>query len=110
MARAAGELMIGQDQVFGALRRKKRLFMVRTEDCSRSVVRHVSPFLENGSVLCVIGGITREDLGQSLGVGGAQIAALYIGSGFAVKLSEMLRVNIERSLLASQSTPESTPD
>ncbi|MDR1471485.1 MAG: ribosomal L7Ae/L30e/S12e/Gadd45 family protein [Synergistaceae bacterium] len=95
IARRAGELMIGQDQVLSALKRKKRLLIIRTEDCSQSVIRKIAPSLESGSVSCVAGGVTREDLGRSLGVRGAQIAALFIESGFAVKLSEMLNAGLK---------------
>jgi ribosomal protein L7Ae-like RNA K-turn-binding protein len=90
LARRAGLLLIGQDDVLGEP--KQRLFIVRTEDCSPSVLRKVERKLAgSGSVCFVIKGVSRERLGRSIGVNSAQIAALPIESGFAKNLSELLQ-------------------
>ena len=90
LARRAGLLLVGQDEVLGAL--KSRLFIVTTEDCSPSVLRKVERKLtDRGSVCFVIKGVSRERLGRSIGANSAQIAALPIESGFAKNLSELLQ-------------------
>jgi ribosomal protein L7Ae-like RNA K-turn-binding protein len=89
MARRAGCLLIGQDRVLGA---KGDLFILTAEDCSPSVLRKVAPRLVKGVSVCLnMRGVTRETLGRSVGVNGAQIAALPIGSGFIKNLAELLQ-------------------
>ncbi|MDR1915392.1 MAG: ribosomal L7Ae/L30e/S12e/Gadd45 family protein [Synergistaceae bacterium] len=90
IARRAGELIFGQDQVIGALKKKKRLFIVWTADCSQAVIRKIEPLLEKRSISCVLKDVSRENLGRSLGVQCAQIAALPVEGGFAKKLTELL--------------------
>lgn len=89
MARRARVLLIGQDQVLSAL--PKGIFMIRTEDCSAAVLRKIEPSLRRGSACCVLQGVSREELGRSLGIQSAQIAALPMKSGFTKKLAEMLQ-------------------
>jgi ribosomal protein L7Ae-like RNA K-turn-binding protein len=90
LARRAGLLLIGQDSILRAS--NSRLFIVRTEDCSQSVLRKIERrLIERGSVCFVINGVSRERLGGSIGANSAQIAALPIESGLAKNLAELLQ-------------------
>lgn len=90
MARRAGVALIGQDQVFGALH--KRLCIVAASDCSPNVLRKISTSLSSKESVCyMMEGVSREELGQALGVQSAQIVALPTKNGFAGKLAELLQ-------------------
>jgi ribosomal protein L7Ae-like RNA K-turn-binding protein len=90
LARRAGYLLVGQDQVLRAL--ASGLFILTTEDCSPAVRRKIAPKLTAGGSVCfVIKGVSRERLGRSIGVDSTQIAALPIKSGFTKNLAELLR-------------------
>jgi hypothetical protein len=83
---------VGQDQVFRALAgRKEGLIVVTAEDCSQNVLRK----MDGGDAMRIVShklaGIGREELGRSIGIRGAQIAALPINSGFAKKIAVLLR-------------------
>lgn len=89
IARRSGVLLLGQDRVFAA--KGVRLMAITTEDCGGSVARKVAHRAEAGDfVHIVINGVTREELGNAVGVAGAQIAALPLDSGFAKKIAELL--------------------
>lgn len=95
MARRAGELLIGQDKIFDALKRKKKLAVFVTEDCSQNVMRTLRAAEERGAVkITELKGIGREALGAQLGISAAQAAALPEESGF---LKKFLSKNFERS-------------
>ena len=90
MARRADKVFIGQDQVFSVLRRN--LLIVTSNDCSPNVIRKLSSSLSDGRSICyTMQDVTREDLGRAVGVQNVQIAALFMESGFAGKLAELLR-------------------
>jgi ribosomal protein L7Ae-like RNA K-turn-binding protein len=95
MARRAGVLLVGQDQVFaprGSLAGGR--FVVTTSDCSPNVLRKLEAAGGNagGRILhSALEGVNREELGRSLGVRSAQIAALPLKSGFAKKLAVLLQ-------------------
>jgi hypothetical protein len=89
MARRSGVLLVGQDQVLRAL--GGGLFVVVVPDCSPGVLRKLGG-VRKGSLVCrTLGGSSREELGKSLGVRSAQIAALPLESGFAKKLAVLLQ-------------------
>ena len=95
LARRAGIVVIGQDRVLDRLRRGERFFIITTDDCAASVLSKVARYTESGSVRhSRIDGITREELGEAMGVRSAQIAALPAESGFADRLAELL--NLEK--------------
>ena len=90
MARRAGEIFIGQDKVFSVLSRE--LLIVTAQDCSPNVTRKLKSALSESRCICyTMQDVTREDLGRALGVENVQIAALFMESGFAGKLAELLR-------------------
>ncbi|MCE5200933.1 MAG: hypothetical protein LLF78_00250 [Synergistaceae bacterium] len=85
MARRAGKLIVGQDNVFAAMKRDPLLVIV-TDDCSASVLRSLGAGVDRGTVRVVTMKDTdRTVLGAHLGVGSAQVAALPLKSGFAKK-------------------------
>lgn len=88
LARRAGQVLVGQDRVLGAHRGK--LVIVVSSDCSKAVMRKAVA-RGSGSVCFTLNGVTREELGGALGVGGAQIAALDAEGGFAKKLIELFK-------------------
>jgi len=93
LARRAGVVVIGQDRVLDRLRRGERFFIITTDDCAASVLSKVARYAESGSVrLWEIDGVTREELGQAMGVRSAQIAALPVESGFADRLTKLLNL------------------
>lgn len=95
MARRAGELLIGQDKIFDAIKRKQKLVIFAAEDCSQNVMRTLRAAEERGTVkIKELKETDRAALGSSLGVSAAQAAALPETSGFAKKL---LLKNFERS-------------
>jgi ribosomal protein L7Ae-like RNA K-turn-binding protein len=89
IARRSGVLLLGQDQVLRSLGR--RLFVVTVPDCSPAVLRKLDARSGENLVCCVLSGTSRAELGRSLGVSGAQIAALPLESGFAKKLAVLLQ-------------------
>lgn len=90
MARKAGIVTIGQDNVFAS--RGPKLFLI-TEDCAESVARKVrNRVARDGSICGTIEKLTREELGKSMGIHSAQIAALPLESGFAKKIAELLQL------------------
>ena len=91
VARKSGTLLIGQDKVFSALGAlPEGLFVVTTRDCSSNVLKKLAR--AGDRVIChTLAGVERGELGKSLGVRSAQVAALPIKSGFAEKLAELLR-------------------
>jgi ribosomal protein L7Ae-like RNA K-turn-binding protein len=90
LARRAGVLLVGQDQVFRA-RAKGGLFVIASEDCSPNVWRKIGASGDGkttGRMLC---GVGRDEMGRHMGVRSAQIAAVPINSGFAKKITLLLR-------------------
>lgn len=86
LARRAGILLIGQDQVFAGGKHSEKLVVIVTSDCSASVLRSLKPRVERGeAVLLKLENTDRTTLGSHLGVGSAQIAALPHG-GLAKKV------------------------
>ena len=90
MARRAGIVAIGQDRVLERLRKGERLLVIVTGDCSDSVLSKAGRYCEGGSARLAIDGVTREELGEAMGVRSAQIAALPAESGFAERVAQLL--------------------
>ncbi|MEG1824295.1 MAG: hypothetical protein RRY12_07330 [Cloacibacillus sp.] len=87
MARRAGELIIGQDKIFDAIKSGGRLAVFVTEDCSQNVMRTLNAAEARGSIKILnIKDTDRALLGQRLGISAAQAAALPEESGFAKKI------------------------
>ncbi|MDR1516278.1 MAG: ribosomal L7Ae/L30e/S12e/Gadd45 family protein [Synergistaceae bacterium] len=91
VARRAGVLLIGQDQVFRSCGRGEGLFLIASEDCSPNVLRKALALDGKKTVCRALRGIGREELGRYVGVRSAQIAAIPIESGFAKKIALLLR-------------------
>ncbi|MDR1650409.1 MAG: hypothetical protein LBR87_01325 [Synergistaceae bacterium] len=85
LARASGELIVGQDNVFRARGAGRKLLVIVSRDCSENVLRRI------GEDARLAADVSRESLGGALGLNNVQIAALPEGSGFAKKLKELLR-------------------
>ncbi len=97
LARRAHELLIGQDNIFEALRGGKRLTAFVTEDCSENVLRRLRSAAERGEMkVFVLKDTERTLLGRHLGINAAQAAALPAESGFAEKIISLL--NEDRSV------------
>ena len=89
LARRSGAVEIGQDRALAA--RARRVLFLTTEDCADAVVRKLeSRISAGGHNHYTIPGVTREELGNAVGVGSAQILALPSDSGFAKKIAELL--------------------
>lgn len=89
LARRAGALLIGQDDVFAD--KGARLLVLTTDELSESVARKVEAGASAGRLKQVeLSGISRAELGHAIGINGAQIAALPQGSGFADKIVQIL--------------------
>lgn len=87
MARRAGALLVGQDKVLPALKSGEALAVFVTDDCSVNVSRHIEAAAERGDAeIFLLEGTGRTELGASLGVTAAQIAALPVKSGFVKKI------------------------
>ena len=91
IARRAGDLLGGQDQVFRAASRGKGVFMVISEDCSPNVKRKVLALDGEKTTFRALRGVGREELGRHIGVLSAQIAAVSMNSGFAKKMALLLK-------------------
>ncbi len=85
LARRAGFLIVGQDDLRAKLREQMALLVIAASDCAPNVLRHVQ-----GVRCIVLEDVDREDLGTSIGLPGAQIVALPAGCGFAKKISNLL--------------------
>lgn len=87
MARRAGVLVVGQDNVFSDIRRHVPMIVITTGDCSASVMRSLLPHVERGEVRTIaLEDIDRSAVGRHIGIGAAQIVALPLSSGFAKKI------------------------
>lgn len=87
MARRAGALVVGQDNVLSALKRGDELAVFITTDCAGNVLRHLESAAARGSArVFVIEDTSRAELGSRIGIASAQIAALPAESGFAKKI------------------------
>lgn len=87
MARRAGELIIGQDRVMGALSAGEKLLVLTSADASETLRRALSI---RGVRFRPMNGVDRRALGGALGLRQTVIAALPEGSGFAEKLNELI--------------------
>ncbi|MDO5116635.1 MAG: ribosomal L7Ae/L30e/S12e/Gadd45 family protein [Synergistaceae bacterium] len=86
LARRAGELIIGQDKIFDALRKGKKLAVFVTNDCSKNVLRTLETAEGRGGItVLLLKDTDRARLGNSLGLRAAQAAALPSESGFVRK-------------------------
>lgn len=91
MARRAGAISVGQDQVLGKLGRSKFLVIVAS-DCAANVIRKLAASSARGESVCyMLEDASREDIGSALGIIKAQIVAIPIQSGFVNKLTELLQ-------------------
>lgn len=87
LARRAGMLLIGQDQVLSAAKAGTRLLVITSDDVSAAVLRSLRPHEEKGAVVRVaFADADRTELGERVGLAAAQIAALPRQSGFAKKI------------------------
>lgn len=84
MARKAQGVFIGQDRVRDALRKKKSLLIITAEGLSANLEETLSRPIESGQCkrLSLVG-ITREQLGKSVGIHSTLLAALPLNGGFA---------------------------
>ena len=91
LARRAGDLLIGQDNIFDALRGGKRLAVFAAEDCSANVLRKLHSAGERGELeIFILKNTDRALMGKHLGIGSAQAAALPRESGFAEKIISLM--------------------
>ncbi len=87
MARRVGELYVGQDKVLAALKGGRRFAVFLADDCAANVLRRVKAAEARGTAeLFLIKETGRSELGASLGVASAQIAALSADSRFMKKI------------------------
>lgn len=87
MARRAGALIVGQDNVLPALKRSETLAVFVTTDCAGNVSRHVESAAARGSAkVFLLEDTARSELGACIGTASAQIVALPAESGFAKKI------------------------
>jgi ribosomal protein L7Ae-like RNA K-turn-binding protein len=85
LARRAGKLLLGQDEVLAELRRKKLLIFM-SNDCTSNVARRVKSAKERGAAEIIeLKTTDRAALGSKAGIKSAQIVALPYGDGFADK-------------------------
>ena len=87
LARRAGALIIGQDKVLSV--RAGRLLVITSCDPAVNVVRKLENQNEENSIYC-LEGLSRERLGNAVGLGGTQIVAIDGKNGFAKKLEGLL--------------------
>ncbi len=91
MARRAGALLIGQDKVLPALRKREKYALFISEDCSADVFRRaVAAEKRDEAEIFLLEGVSRALLGASLGIASAQIAALPAESGFVKKIHTLI--------------------
>lgn len=87
IAHRAGELIIGQDRVLESLSAGKNLLVLLTDDHSPTLKRAMDA---KNAETHILYGISRTELGQSLGLRQAQVAALPARGGFAGKIAGLL--------------------
>ena len=84
MARKAREIFIGQDQVRDTLRKRKSLLIITAEDISLNLEGALSRCVESGQCKRLpLLGVTKERLGNSVGINSTLVVALSLNSGFA---------------------------
>lgn len=87
LARRAGILSIGQDNVFAALKKRERLLVLTASDASVNVMRRLDVAVQRGAATQIaLDAVDRNTLGAQIGVSAAQIAALPSNNGLAIKI------------------------
>lgn len=87
LARRAGKLFIGQDQVLEAAKTGNGLLVMTSNDVSAAVLRSLKPHEKKGTAVRItFTNIDRTVFGGRLGIQSAQIAALSSRDGFAKKI------------------------
>ena len=91
IARRAGFLLIGLDVVKSSLVCGNKLLVILTEDPSRQVKRSLQAFCERDQAFVLeVTGLSREKLGNAIGLGPVQLAAVPEGHVFSDKLLQIL--------------------
>lgn len=86
LARRAGKLAVGQDNVFESCKQGRKILAITAKDISDNVLKSLQNAFEDGRAQRIEISADREELGCNLGIQGAQIAALDIEEGFAKKI------------------------
>ncbi|NLX75069.1 MAG: hypothetical protein GXZ13_04390 [Synergistaceae bacterium] len=87
LARRAGELIIGQDDVFAQIRKGKKLFILLANNASKIIQRKVVTVSERNNLTYIaLQNTGRKIIGERLGIKEVQIAALPADGGLAKKI------------------------
>lgn len=86
LARRAGVLAIGQDNVFDLAKSGREILVVTTADISQNVLRKLKIQEEKGTVKIISTQITRNALGAALGLQTVQIVGIEANNGFSNKI------------------------
>jgi ribosomal protein L7Ae-like RNA K-turn-binding protein len=90
IARRAGRLIIGQDNVQESMR-SDNILAITANDCSGNVMRFLRNGINNrGLNLITLNETGRDVLGMRVGVKSAQVVALPFDDGFAVKIYSVM--------------------
>ena len=90
MARRAGVLIIGQDNVKSCLSRREKLFIMFPEDAPVRSEKTFTSIAGNSDNYAVLKGVTIEQLAHAIGVTRAVVVALPERSGFVLKIKSSL--------------------
>lgn len=87
LARRAGELIIGQDDVFAQIKKGKDLFILLANNASKIIQKKVITVSERSNLMYItLQNTGRKVIGDRLGIKEVQIVALPVQCGFAKKI------------------------
>ncbi len=90
IARRAGVIFIGQDQVLESCKKYKALLVLTSDDCSENVLKSLKNAETRTSVEKIRLNLDRTQMGQSVGTKSAQIVSIDYENGFAGKILSLM--------------------
>ena len=91
LGRRAGIIVIGQDRVLQALKKRKKYVVILSSDRSDALARSILQLsLKAGHSVIQLEDIDRAEIGKALGLTHCQIVAILHNNGLAKKISHQL--------------------
>lgn len=97
LARKAGVLLLGQDDLRRNLRKGNKILVLLTSDCSANVRRALTGYISRGMCRQFSLAVTREEMHGMTGFGLIQVFGLPEAHGLARKIEEFASKGGERS-------------
>lgn len=91
LGRRAGIIVIGQDRVLQAIKKRKKYVIILSSDRSDALARSILQLsTKSGHSTIYLENIDREEMGEALGLAHCQIVAIPSSNGLAKKISHQI--------------------